>query len=70
MIFPRLARPAFVRSLAAMLLCTVVLTPSAPGKARSSRPAEAGPAYKGAIIMDAATGNVLFEDHDGESSLR
>ncbi len=69
MIFPLPARPAFWPRLAAGLLCALALAPAGvAAKSRPSRPAEAGPAYKGAIIMDAATGNVLFEDHDGESS--
>jgi D-alanyl-D-alanine carboxypeptidase len=56
------------RLLASVLLFTALLAPAAAAKSRPTRPAESGPAYKGAIIMDAATGNVLFEDHDGESS--
>ena len=56
------------RLLVPTLLCAAVIVPAAAAKSRPTRPAESGPAYKGAIIMDAATGNVLFEDHDGESS--
>ena len=56
------------RPLVSLLLCAAVVVPAAAAKSRPSRPAESGAAYKGAIIMDAATGNVLFEDHDGESS--
>jgi len=43
---------------------------AAVAKARPTRAATVpdATAYKGAIIMDAATGKVLFEDHDGESS--
>ena len=37
-------------------------------KPRPSRTAESGPAYKGAITLDAATGQVLFEDHADEVS--
>ena len=67
MIFSHRAHPAFARSIAALLLCAA-LVPATLAKSRPTRPAESGPAYKGAVIMDAATGNVLFEDHDGESS--
>jgi D-alanyl-D-alanine carboxypeptidase (penicillin-binding protein 5/6) len=62
MIFPRLAR---------LLLLSGALLPAAiPGfgadatRARPTRPATVVPGgYKGAIIMDAATGTVLFEDN-------
>jgi D-alanyl-D-alanine carboxypeptidase (penicillin-binding protein 5/6) len=37
-------------------------------KARAARPAESAAAYKGAVIMDAASGQILFEDHQGEPS--
>ncbi len=64
MIFPRPATAIF-------LLCAAALAPaSALAKSHPSRPATVADAdaYKGAIIMDAATGTVLFEDHSGESS--
>lgn len=35
---------------------------AASAKKQPTRPADDTPAYKGAIVMDAATGNVLFED--------
>jgi D-alanyl-D-alanine carboxypeptidase len=54
----------------ALALCTSAFTPltSFAAKARPVHSAEAGPAYKGAVVMDAASGQVLFEDHPGESS--
>jgi D-alanyl-D-alanine carboxypeptidase len=65
MIFPR-------PPLAVFLLCAATLAPVAAVAAKShpTRPATIpdANAYKGAVIMDAATGQVLFEDHDGESS--
>jgi D-alanyl-D-alanine carboxypeptidase (penicillin-binding protein 5/6) len=60
--------------LARIALCLVVGTsilgvvPAWAAKSKSSRPAQSAPAYKGAIIMDAATGNILFEDHRGDPS--
>ena len=54
-------------SLALVLLCAAALSPTTPLAARSrpTRPADTSDpyAFKGAIVMDAATGNVLFEDH-------
>ena len=59
MIFPRSSAVIF-------LVCAAAFAP-ATGAAKShpTRPAAVSDAkaYKGAIIMDAATGNVLFEDH-------
>ena len=66
MIFSRLVRPGFHRRLTAVLVCAFTLAPAA--LSAKTRPAGTGNAYKGAIIMDAATGNVLFNDHDEESS--
>ena len=65
MIFPRFS-PAVVLLGVASLLPAAALA----AKSRPTRPAAVSDAnaYKGAVIMDAATGNVLFEDHDGESS--
>ncbi len=57
--------------LAVFLLGAATLAPAtASARARPSRPASVpdANAYKGAVIMDAATGKVLFEDHDGEAS--
>ncbi|MBS0663274.1 MAG: D-alanyl-D-alanine carboxypeptidase [Verrucomicrobia bacterium] len=65
MIFPRSLRTA--PFLAAVVLALLPATVHA-ARGRARHPVEAGPAYKGAIIMDAATGSVLFEDHDGETS--
>lgn len=62
----------FPRPLATfLLLCAVAAPlPALAAKSHPSRPATVpdANAYKGAIIMDAATGKVLFEDHDGEAS--
>jgi D-alanyl-D-alanine carboxypeptidase (penicillin-binding protein 5/6) len=66
MIFSRLARPDFRRRLAGALVCALALAPAV--LSAKTRPAGTGNSYKGAIIMDAATGNVLFNDHDEESS--
>ncbi len=65
MIFSRFARPDS-RRLTAALVCAIALLPAA--LSAKTRPAGTANAYKGAIIMDAATGNVLFNDHDEESS--
>ena len=54
----------FLRSVTAFLLATILpLTALAASKrATPTRPSEDDPyVYKGAIVMDAATGNVLFE---------
>lgn len=57
MIFPR-------ASLTVLLACAA-LAPAALARSHPTRPAtvSAANAYKGAIVMDAATGQVLFEDH-------
>lgn len=50
----------------AVLLCTVALTPLlafAAKKPAAGRSAEASPTFKGAIVTDAATGSVLFEQN-------
>lgn len=63
MIFPRSATAAF-------LLCAALTPATVLARAHPTRPeavSDAG-AYKGAIIMDAATGNILFEDHAEELS--
>ena len=62
MIFSRAA----VLRFAALAACAALL-PAASAKTRAPRP-EAGPAYKGAVIMDAATGNILFAENDQEAS--
>ena len=64
MIFSRIA---VLRFAAAAVAGCVILTSAVSAKTRTPKP-ETGLAYKGAIIMDAATGNILFEDHDGEAS--
>lgn len=65
MIFPR-------SSAAVFLVCVAGFAPAPAAFAKShpTRPSTVSDAnaYKGAIIMDAVTGKVLFEDHDGESS--
>ncbi len=64
MIFPR-------RFFALFSLCVLALasTNLAAAKAKPTRPAGDDPsAYKGAIVMDAATGNVLFERNADEIS--
>jgi D-alanyl-D-alanine carboxypeptidase len=65
MIFPRFASTVFLVGVAALVPAATLAAKSHP-----TRPAAASDAaaYKGAIVMDAATGRVLFEDHDGESS--
>jgi D-alanyl-D-alanine carboxypeptidase (penicillin-binding protein 5/6) len=63
MIFPR-------RFFARILLCAAALAPlAAHARSHPTRPAadDAG-SYKGAIVMDAATGNVLFERNADEIS--
>ncbi|MDB6167336.1 MAG: Serine-type D-Ala-D-Ala carboxypeptidase [Verrucomicrobia bacterium] len=67
MIFPRLARPALSPATLLLVAGTLAFAPGTQAKSRAPVP-EAGPAYKGAVVMDAATGKVLFEDHDGETS--
>ena len=58
----RIAFLLFVSSLGA-------LSPVAQAaKTRTARPIENTAAYKGAVIMDAASGQILFEDHQGEPS--
>jgi D-alanyl-D-alanine carboxypeptidase len=64
MIFPR-------PLVAATLLCALASAPVAQAatRARPTRPAaEDSGTYKGAIVMDAATGNVLFERNADEVS--
>lgn len=61
------SRPLAVAALS--LLCVFAPTPSvAAAKSKSKPAAEPAAVYKGAVIIDAASGKVLFEDHDGESS--
>ncbi len=63
MIFPR---PTFL----VFLICAALAPATLLAKSHPTRPASVpdGTAYKGAVIMDAATGQILFEDHDGEAS--
>ena len=56
MIFPRL-------SLSLLLLCADALAPGAAFAARSAPTRPAATGYKGAIVTDATTGKVLFEDN-------
>ena len=63
MIFSRARLTAFLLCAA---LAPATLLAKAHSKAAATVPDSA--AYKGAVIMDAATGQVLFEDHDGEAS--
>ncbi|MEO6005396.1 MAG: D-alanyl-D-alanine carboxypeptidase family protein [Opitutus sp.] len=61
----------FVRRLALTVLA--LLFAFAPGidvaaKAKPARVADSAPAYKGAVIMDASSGQFIFEDHQGEPS--
>jgi D-alanyl-D-alanine carboxypeptidase len=49
-----------------LFVLTLALAPAlfaATSKKVPARPADEGDAYKGAIVVDAATGTVLFEDH-------
>lgn len=61
MIFAR--RFAFAVLTCAALLGPLTAAAAKRGGARSREAAPAGPAYKGAIVMDAATGKVLFEEN-------
>ncbi|MDB6093780.1 MAG: D-alanyl-D-alanine carboxypeptidase DacF [Verrucomicrobia bacterium] len=67
MILSRPFSPGFGRWLAGLIAIAAFVAPAFAAKARHE-PVAAGQAYKGAIIMDAATGAVIFEDHDGEAS--
>jgi D-alanyl-D-alanine carboxypeptidase (penicillin-binding protein 5/6) len=61
----------FVRRFAflvAGLSCVLLPGTALAAKAKSSSAKQAAPAYKGAIIMDAASGKILFEDHRGDPS--
>lgn len=59
----------FSRRYALALLLTFAALPPLPDlQAAAAKRSEPAPAYKGAVIMDAATGNVLFEDHQGDPS--
>ena len=64
-------RMNFVRRLALIVLASSFAL--APGiaiaaKAKPARAADNAPAYKGAVIMDASSGQFIFEDHQGEPS--
>jgi D-alanyl-D-alanine carboxypeptidase (penicillin-binding protein 5/6) len=65
MIFPRLTALVVLASVAALGPATAFAAKSHPTRPTAASDATA---YKGAIITDAATGNVLFADHDGESN--
>jgi D-alanyl-D-alanine carboxypeptidase (penicillin-binding protein 5/6) len=64
MIFPRLAAALF---LAVVVPFTALAAPKRSAPTRPASPDNAT-AYKGAIILDAATGGVLFEDRADEVS--
>ena len=53
--------------VASSLLLALILGLAASARP-ASRPAKLGPMYKGAIVMDSATGTVLFEDNADEVS--
>jgi D-alanyl-D-alanine carboxypeptidase len=69
MIFTRISVLGAARCAMAFALgfvTTLVDTAAAASKSKPTRPTDASDgAYKGAIVMDAATGNILFEDHAG-----
>jgi D-alanyl-D-alanine carboxypeptidase len=61
----------FVRRFAFLvvgLTCVFLPGTALAAKAKSSSAKQAAPAYKGAIIMDAGSGKILFEDHRGDPS--
>ncbi len=72
MVFALSQRPGCLQWASLLLIgATLVAVPSVDAaKARPSRKSEASqtPVYKGAIVIDAATGRVLFEDHADEIS--
>lgn len=53
---------SFVRFCCLLLLCAGAPLSASAAKS-AARPAESAAAYKGAIVIDAATGKVLFEHH-------
>jgi D-alanyl-D-alanine carboxypeptidase (penicillin-binding protein 5/6) len=57
-----LARMTFTRRPILALLLALSPALHAASAKKTPRPADNAAAYKGAIVMDAATGNVLFED--------
>jgi D-alanyl-D-alanine carboxypeptidase (penicillin-binding protein 5/6) len=61
--FPALALPGF--AFPAVAIAVIALLGGAAPRADAARsaPGKAVDAYKGAIVMDAATGAVVFEDH-------
>lgn len=70
MVFSRSSLSVWSRFFFVVVLAAGWSAPFASARVRAqpSRTATPGIEYKGAVVMDAATGNVLFEDHDGESS--
>lgn len=66
MVFSSLTRPELRRWVTAILFAALTILPtavSAATRAKPNRPSSITGGYKGAIIMDAATGQVLFEDN-------
>lgn len=64
MIFPSLSRAGALRAALLVVLCAAVPAAlAAPSKAAKKKE---GPAYRSAIVVDAASGNVLFEDNADE----
>jgi len=57
----------FALRLCLVMLVSVLVTPRTAWAAKAARAPAVAP-YKGAVIMDAATGQVLFEDHEGDPS--
>ena len=51
-----------------LIVSTWSLLPGAVWAAKAKPAAKSTPAYKGAVIMDAASGQILFEDHRGDPS--
>ena len=59
----------FARQAALLILgLTFVIVPATAWAAQAKTAPASAPAYKGAVIMDAATGKILFEDHRGDPS--
>lgn len=61
--FERMFFPRLLATVALTALLSAGLSAKTSSRPRAAAPAEAGPAYKGVIVIDAATGRVLFENH-------
>lgn len=57
-----------VRRLSFMLAALVLSAAAGTSWAAKPKPVAAAAPYKGAVVIDAATGQVLFEDHEGDPS--